>query len=606
MQFYTNASSTMQFDKNFNYNLFPAAKQHKALATGGTIWDPMLHRMAHYRDLIIHPNPEIQERWIKGGENEFGRLFKGYGDTEGMNVCEWVTWDKIPKGKVVTYARYTVAYRPEKVDEPYRVRIRAGGDRLIYEGPVSTHVAGMETFKILLNSTISTKGAKMVMGDISNMYLESFLKDAEYVRFKVDQIPPNIIKHYKLEGMIRNGFVYAKINRAWYGLKQSGKIAHDDLVDHLKTAGYHKTATEGLFKHETRNIAFTLVVDDFAIKYTNKEDAEHLISCIQAKYKKFKVDWDAKQYIGINLKWDHQEHTVELSMDGYVEQALQELGHQPPRQHHKGPSKAIQKIYGQAVQIAHTDNSPPMSLADIKFKQRAVGKFLFYARAIDNTMLHALNDIATSPDTTSTKAAVTYFLNYAACNPSASILYRPSDMQLSIESDAAYLVCPQARSRAGGYHYLSNTGHTSFNGPITVVAKVIKHVMASAAEAEIGALFMNAQEAVGFRQCLEDLGHPQGPTPINTDNATAHGIVNNTMKQKRSKVMDMRFYWIRDRVEQNQFKVQWRPGKNNLADYHTKHHTGQHHQQVRPIYLYDPVHSPRSVQGCIKILSKES
>ena len=116
---------------------------------------------------------------------------------------------------------------------------------------------------------------------------------------------------------------------------------------------------------------------------------------------------------------------------------------------------------------------------------------------------------------------------------------------------------------------------------------------------------MNAQEAIPIRQCLEDLGHPQGPTPINTDNATAHGIVNNTMKQKRSKAMDMRFYWMRDRIGQNQFKVQWRPGKNNLADYHTKHHTGQHHQTVRPIYLYDPKQSPTSVQGCIKILTKQ-
>ena len=84
----------------------------------------------------------------------------------------------------------------------------------------------------------------------------------------------------------------------------------------LKTEGYSKTTTEGLFKHATRDIAFTLVVDDFAIKYTNKADADHLITCIRKRYKKFKVDWEAKQYIGINLKWDHTKHTVELSMDG--------------------------------------------------------------------------------------------------------------------------------------------------------------------------------------------------------------------------------------------------------------------------------------------------
>ena len=66
--------------------------------------------------------------------------------------------------------------------------------------------------------------------------------------------------------------------------------------------------------------------------------------------------------------------------------------------------------------------------------------------------------------------------------------------------------------------------------------------------------------------------------------------------------MDMRFYWVKDRVKQKQFNIRWRPGNSNLADYPTKHHTGTHHQQVRPIYIHDPVNSPRTVQGCIKIL----
>ena len=69
--------------------------------------------------------------------------------------------------------------------------------------------------------------------------------------------------------------------------------------------------------------------------------------------------------------------------------------------------------------------------------------------------------------------------------------------------------------------------------------------------------------------------------------------------------MDMRFYWIRDRVKQKQFEVRWQPGKTNLADYPTKHHTGQHHKMVRPIYLYDKAASPTTVQGCIKILGGE-
>ena len=95
----------------------------------------------------------------------------------------------------------------------------------------------METFKMLLNSTVSTPGAKMFTDDISNMYLNSMLPEPEYVKFKVDLIPPNIIKHYNLQPLIRDGYVYAQINRAIYGLKQSGKIANQDLIAHLGKSG---------------------------------------------------------------------------------------------------------------------------------------------------------------------------------------------------------------------------------------------------------------------------------------------------------------------------------------------------------------------------------
>ena len=586
--------------------MFPTPKQRtiqKAYAAGGTVFDSELKKMAHYRDMIVHPNPEIQARWMTSGENEFGRLFQGYepNGIKGMDVLDWITKDEVPKHKKVTYPRYTIAFRPEK-DEPFRTRITAGGDRLEYDGEVSTQVSTMETFKILLNSVISTKGARMCTGDISNMYLESILAEPEYVRFRVDLIPPKIIEYYNLQSKIQNGFVYARIKKAWYGLKQSGRIAHDDLVDHLTKAGYYKARTEGLFLHKTRDIAFSLVVDDFAIKYTDKADADHLIEHIQKKYK-FKVDWDAEQYIGINLKWNYKEGKVILSMEGYTKQALKELGHSQPKQIHYGPSKMIRPDYGQKIQYVKTDETRPLTPVELKFKQRACGKFLFYARAIDNTMLHALNDIASAPNTKASLDAMNYFLNYAACHPNAKIIYRASDMILQADSDAAYLVCPEAKSRAGGYHFLGDTRNRTFNGPILVHAKVIKNVMASAAEAEVAALFMNAQDMVPLRLCLNELGHTQPASPIKTDNSTATGIINNTIKQKRSKAIDMRFYWVRDRVKQGQFKVYWDSGKQNHGDYTTKHHSGAHHRDMRPIRLYIKDKSPRTVQGCIEIMN---
>ena len=110
-------------------------------------------------------------------------------------------------------------------------------------------------------------------------------------------------------------------------------------------------------------------------------------------------------------------------------------------------------------------------------------------------------------------------------------------------------------------------------------------MLASTTEAKVGALFYNAQDGTMLRTTLEELGHPQPATPIQTDNAVADGTVNNRVKQQQLKAIDMHFYWVHDRVCQGQFRIHWRKGSENLADYFTKHHTPAHHQTMRPIYL---------------------
>ena len=219
---------------------------------------------------------------------------------------------------------------------------------------------------------------------------------------------------------------------------------------------------------------------------------------------------------------------------------------------------------------------------------------LYYALAVDCTLLVALGDLAScqATPTQDTLDKLVWLLNYVACNPDAEITYQASDMCLHIHSDASYLSAPKARSRAGAHFFLSsypnsseNTSLQPLNGPIHVLSKIIKLVMASAAEAEIGASFLAAQESVPIRTCLEELGHPQPPTPIQVDNTTAAAFANGTLKQKRSKAIDMRFYWIQDRCQQDQFRIFWAPGAVNLGDYHTKHHPPTHHIKMRPKIL---------------------
>ena len=207
-------------------------------------------------------------------------------------------------------------------------------------------------------------------------------------------------------------------------------------------------------------------------------------------------------------------------------------------------------------------------------------------------MLAALGSIATQQanPTQLTLTKTRQLLDYAATHPDAIVTYRASDMVLAGHSDASYLSESKARSRAGGHFFLaSNSPYPDNNGAVLTVAKIIKAVMSSAAEAELGALYINCREAVPPRQQLKEMGHVQPPTPIQTDNTTTLGVVNNTIQPRRTKAMDMRFHWLRCRKRQKQFRVYWRAGPTNKGDYVTKHHAAIHHTSVRPEFL-----TPRS------------
>jgi hypothetical protein len=178
-------------------------------------------------------------------------------------------------------------------------------------------------------------------------------------------------------------------------------------------------------------------------------------------------------------------------------------------------------------------------------------------------------------------------LYYITTQDDAVIRYHASDMHLAVHSDASYLSEPKARSCAGGHFYLSSSADIPpNNGAILNIAQhIIKHVMASATEAELAALYINAREAVYIRIILEEMGQKQTPTPIQTDNAMAEAVTNGKVQPKRTKAMDMRFHWLRDRECQEQFRIHWRPGKLNYADYWTKHHPAKHHQNIRREFI---------------------
>jgi hypothetical protein len=565
----------------------------------GTAINPDTGNVAEYKALSKSSDGPL---WAAANKLEIGRMFQGLGPDspmpDGTDCLRFIKKHHIPKHKIPTYIRVVCADRPEKA-QIRRVRWTAGGDRIEYSGNKTCRTAGMTTAKLLFNSVVSTPKGRFMTIDLKDFYLCSILDEFEYVKIPIWMIPQDIIDLYELEDKIVDGFVYAQVRKGMYGLPQAGRLANEQLRKFLKPHGFEPCPiTPGLWKDLQTDLMFSLVVDDFGIRYTSEASVQRLIYTLKKKYE-LTTDWTGSRYVGLTLDWDYENRTVDLSMPGYVERALQRFEHSKPERNEDSPHAWTAPDYGARQQYATHDESPLLDVRDIKRVQEVLGTFLFYGRAVDLTMVTSIGSIATeqASATELTMKAITQLLNYAACNPDATLRYHASDMILYVESDASYLSESKARSRVAGFHYLSdkrdnlqdpNATPPPFNGAISIPCKVLKAVLASAAETELAGLFVNGQEAVPERITLEELGHPQGPTPMCTDNKTGNGIANDTIKQKRSKAMDMRFYWIRDRVRQGQFLIYWRPGKTNRADYFTKHHPAKHHRRMRPYYLHTP------------------
>jgi hypothetical protein len=535
--------------------------------------------------------------WDRALSNEFGRLAQGIDDrVVATDTIDFIHKSDVPHTKIVTYGNCICDYRPLK-SEPYRVRLTVGGDKLPYDDDSGSPAASLLETKLLINSTISDsrRGARFLSADLKDHFLASPMKHPEYMKIRYKYFPTDIRKKYELWKFVTpDGYIYIRIKKGMYGLKQAALLAYQHLVTQLAPYGYHPCPyTTGLWHHDTRPTKFCLCVDDFGVKYFSQQDADHLLNALRDNYK-ISVDWAGKNYCGLVIDWNYAKNYVDISMPGYVANTLARLQHRRPTRPQFAPHQWTQPAYGQKLQLAPIDESPPLDKTKTLYVQSCVGSFLYYARAVDATMLPAINEISGSQakPTTNTLQACKMLMDYAATYPVAIIRYFASDMILHVDSDAAYLVLPNARSRYAGHYFLSDRPpppptkpSPKPNGAILTVCKTIRGVMASAAEAETGGVYGNAQEALACRISLLALGHPQPATPLKTDNSTANSFVHANIKQRRSKTWDMRWNWLRDKATHEHLRIYWDKGVNNDADYFTKHHPPSHHLTERPRYV---------------------
>jgi hypothetical protein len=180
-----------------------------------------------------------------------------------------------------------------------------------------------------------------------------------------------------------------------YNLKQAGLLANQSLQTRFAQFGYYPARHNlGRWLHKTRSISFTLVVEDFAVKYVGKKHAEHLLYAL-LQTNELATDWTATVYSGMTLKWDYKKRTCYISMPGYVSNVLRKFQHDTPNHPLHTTSRYVTPVYGAKTQYATQYETLPLTAQQCLTIQKVTGSVLYYTLAVNPTVSMPLNDIAT-------------------------------------------------------------------------------------------------------------------------------------------------------------------------------------------------------------------
>ena len=262
-----------------------------------------------------------------------------------------------------------------------------------------------------------------------------------------------------------------------------------------------------------------------------------------------------------------------VSMPDYVTRMLARFGMENVREQHT-PGSPPPRQYGSKSQMdTPVEVSPRLSPDRVKLLQEKIGVLLYLAIMVRFDILVAVTRAASlqADPTERVMEMVDHIIGYLKKEPNLGVSYRASDMIITADSDASYNSEAKSRSRTGGYIYFGRKEDDQWvNGPVAVLSAIQRLVATSACEAEYVALFETGKSVEAMRNIADALGLEQETTTINCDNQAATAIANDTAREKRTRHMNMRLHWVKDKVYRHVLEVRWRPGSTNLADFVTK------------------------------------
>ena len=505
--------------------------------------------------------------WQAACDSEWHRNIETYESMHFVDAC--------PTDRKMAYLRQVLETNKEGKK---RVRGTVGGDASDLQFNVwetSSRNASMTMKKLFMNAALS-EHQELYTGDARDFYINKMNKLAVpvYVKVFFNQLGPETVAKYDLEQWRQRGYVVLKVVLAVYGLEESSAIAQNNLVDYAKTLGYtemEQSEKTMVFRHKDPSVStsFLLHTDDFQIKAPSKSAAAELITALESAGYVINMNWEPTTYCGLTIHYKKGE-VLHLDQPGYSELNLERSGFSDvPLQHTPLPAPAI--VRGKHTPMTpKPDTAPPMSAEQVAIARKFLGGTLWQQVCTRNDFTYANSMLISelkSP-TLTTWERIKHFAGYIRAKPLLGVTFWPSDMKLEVFTDSDF---SSPYSRTGGFFHLARNDEPNFiNGPILCLSKLQPIATAAANEAEYVGMFMNGKTSLPVRQELTALGYPQEATLFKGDNKVAIGIATDTVQQRRSKYVDSKFHWFRDRCRRVDFKATWISTETNIADMFTK------------------------------------
>jgi len=240
-----------------------------------------------------------------------------------------------------------------------------GGDRIEYYLDTTAPAASLIEAKMLFNSTISqtNKNARFFTLDIKDFFLQTNMENCEYMKIHSKYFCKELREKYNIDSLIANdGYVYCKIKKGMYGLKQATRLAYDDLVTHFSKYGYSPDPiTKNMWSHNERKTKFCLYVDDFSVQCFSEEDKQLLINVLKEKCD-ITIDHEGKNFCGLQLDWNYSAQYVDISMPKFALNTLTKLKYKRDRKHQYAPHEWTVPIYEK------NDNLPNLKIHQSYYK----------------------------------------------------------------------------------------------------------------------------------------------------------------------------------------------------------------------------------------------